>query len=1103
MFLRNRSISVVLRTTLLAMLPGILFGQSTSTAQLAGDITDPSGAPVAGVIVKLIETERNIEHVATTETNGHYLVPGLPVAAYRLEAEASGFKNFKQTNIVLHVGDNREIDIKLELGDKSETVNVVGGANLIQTEQTSISQIISQKNIIELPLNGRQPTQLVLISGAAVVTPAGDMSGTKNYFSSTTISVAGGQGNGTNYLLDGGDNVDTMTNTNLPFPFPDALQEFGVDTNALPARNGRQAGGLVTIVTKSGGNNFHGDLFEFVRNGDLNARNAFSTTQDTLKRNQFGGTFGGRIIKDKLFFFGGYQGTRIVVVPASSQAYVPTALELLGNFTVQESAACQSSHTAKTLTGYAGNMIPVSQFDPASLKLVQLLPTSASPCGQITYGVKSTQNEDQGIGKLDWVQSEKHNVFLRYFITKYLTPAPFDTSNFIVTQSPGLNQAAQSATIGDSYSITTTILNSFHMTAARRTDYRSSDANMINAKDLGINIFTYVPNDFRVAVSNDFNVGCGTCSPGHFNTTSYQAADDIDWIKGIHHISFGGEFVRTQNNVVAGYLQNGNFAFNGSVTGDPMADFLTGSLSTFQQSRPQSPTLRQSIPGLYIQDIIRLNSHLSVNAGLRWEPSLYPQDLFKHGASFSMANFLAGTKSAVYPNAPAGALYYGDAGVPAAFTNDKFSNFSPRLGFAWDPSGNGKQTLRAGAALMYDSAMLYTSQRIMSNPPFVNEIDLTTSKPGGFSNPWTTGYNYPGGNPFPPTVAYFPQYALWIVSPTNLHPTTVAQWNVTYQRQIGPDWVVSGSYMGNKTSHLWTGLELNPAVYGASVCAEFAKGCTTSNTNQRKLLSQLNSSQGQYYGNVDQIFDGANADYNALLVSAVHRLTRGISVNANYTYSHCISETDFAGDITGPGFSNPSNLAADKGNCNFDIRHILNASVVGTTPHKEHNLFTTITGNWQISPLIRMMSGVPLNVLTGTDRSLTGVGLDRPNVVAGVSAYSTGSDRLQYLNPSAFSANALGTFGDLGRDALYGPKAINIDLALTRVIPVRERYRLEIRGEAFNVINHTNFLAPATGTGIPGISSSGVNLNYSSSSFGRITSAGDPRILQIAAKLYF
>jgi hypothetical protein len=310
--------------------------------------------------------------------------------------------------------------------------------------------------------------------------------------------------------------------------------------------------------------------------------------------------------------------------------------------------------------------------------------------------------------------------------------------------------------------------------------------------------------------------------------------------------------------------------------------------------------------------------------------------------------------------------------------------------------------------------------------------------------------------------------------------------------------------MGNKTSHLWVGSELDPAVDSPGVCAEFAGGCTTSNTNQRKVLVQLIPSVGKYYGNLDQVSSAANADYNALLVSVNHRLTRGISVLANYTQSHCISEADFNGNIAGPTFENPRNLAQDRGNCSFDLRHIFNASVIGTIAVKEGSRFEkAVVNNWQLSPLVRATSGAPLNVVTGTDNSLTGIGLDRPNYVGGISPYYTGANRLQYLNPLAFTANVPGTFGDLGRDALRGPGSLNIDLALTRVIPVRERYRLEVRAEAFNIVNHTNFLAPSTSSGIPNLSTSGINLSQNSSSFGKITSSGDPRILQLAMKLYF
>ena len=1089
--------------------------QAVANAGVSGQVVDESGAAVVGATVKMIETERGTTHETTTDSGGRFTLPNLPVGPYRLEASAAGFKTYTQTGIVLQVGDHPDFALQLQVGAVSENIEVTAGAAMVQSEQTSVSQVINQRSIVELPLNGRQPTQLVLISGAAVVTPPGDMATSKNYFSSTTISVGGGQANGTNYLLDGGDNTDTMTNVNLPFPFPDALQEFSVDTNALPARNGGQPGGVVNIVTKSGTNSFHGDLFEFLRNGDLNARNYFGATHDFLKRNQFGGTLGGRILRDKLFFFGGYQGTRIRNVSPSSTAFVPTAAELNGDFSVAESPLCQANHqtraiknpfTNSTLTNTTNIFASGVQFDPASLALVKYLPKTADPCGRLTYSTPSIQDEDQGVGRIDYVQSMKHTLFGRYFVTRYTQPAFFDPTNVLVTTSPGLQQGVDAFTLGDTYTFTPTTLNSFHATFTRRTNYRGPNPNFFNARNLGVNITVAVPNDFRLTVSNPgFSVGCGTCSPGHFNVNTFAFADDIDLIRGRHHFAFGADFIRTQNNILVGYLQNGSFAFNGNVSGDSMLDFLTGTMSSFSQSLPQQPTTRMSIPALYAQDTFKWNSHLTLNLGVRWEPNLWPYDYHHRGASFSLSNFYNNVHSQVYPSAPAGALYYGDPGIPASFTKNRYTTFSPRLGLAYDPRGDGREIIRVGAGIMYDYGMLYTAQRTASDPPFVNEIDLNASKPLGFSNPWTTGYSYAGGNPFPPKGAFFPQYPLWIVLPTNLRPVTLYQWNFTYQRQLGNDWLANLSYMGNKTTHLWTGQELNPAIVSPSVCAQFAGGCTTGNVSQRKVLVQTFPSQGQYYGNLDILDDGANATYNALLVSVQKRLSAGTTLLANYTWSHCISDQDFGGDITGPGYMNPYNRRQDRGDCNFDIRHILNASIVATSPVKGNGLAARLLGNWQLAPLIRALSGVPLNIVSGTDASRTGVGLDRPNLVSGVDPYTHnwGLGVPVYLNPAAFSLNTPGTYGNLGRDALRGPGHLQFDLSLSRVFGIYESMKLEARAEAFNVINHTNFIAPNTSTGIPGISTGGISLSISSATFGQITTAGDPRILQFALKLIF
>ena len=1073
--------------------------QSTATAQLAGQVLDLKGEAVQGATVRIIDTERNNVHLATTDKSGHYMLLNLEVAPYRLEVIKDGYAKLLQNSIVLHVGDNREINVTLKGGAHSEQSVVKEGANLVQTEQTSVSQIVSRKSILELPLNGRQPTQLVLISGASVVTPPGDMATSKNYPSSTTISIAGGQPSGTNYLLDGGTNTDTFTDVNLPIPFPDALQEFGVATNSLPARSGYLGGGVVTIVTKSGSNGFHGSLFEFVRNGVFNAQNRFSTVPDALKRNQFGGTFGGPILKNKLFFFGGYQDTRLVSQPGSTFAYVPTAAELAGDFTVQESATCQT-HGAKTLTGYSNNRIPTSQFDKAALALIKYLPTTTDVCGKVHYGAKAVNYESQSIGRVDWNQNDKHNVFVRYFLAGFSNPAPFSATNLLVTTSPGLDEEVNAVTLGDGYTLRSNLLNSFHGTFTRRGETRGASTSMINPGTLGINVYAPIPNDLHVSVSNDFAIGCGTCGTARFGITTFEFADDMDYVKGKHHVGFGASVLRTDNNIVNAYDSNGLFSFNGNVTGDSMADYLLGALGGLSQSRNVVQALRETVWAPYIQDSVRLNRNLLLTAGLRWEPQVFAHDFLHRGASFSQANFDAGIHSAIYPAAPAGAVYAGDAGVPTNFTPSDLSNFSPRLGIVWDPTGKGRETLRAGASLVYDQGSVFALQRLQYDPPGVNQIDLTTSKPGGFSDPYVTGYSYAGGSPFPGTGAFFPTSGNWVYLPSKLRTTSTEQWNLTYQRQVGADWVFEASYLGNRTNHMWGGLEMDPAIYSTAVCAQFSTGCTTSNTTARRRLIQQNAAQGKYFGNVTLVDDRGNASYNGMLLSANHRLTKGISVLANYTWSHCISDMEANGDISTGVYSNPSNPGADKASCSFDIRHITNASVVQTVGPSGNSVLAKVVGQWQLAPLVRITSGIPLNVVTGTDQSRTGVGLDRPNYT-GATPYSKVSE-LQYLDPSAFTANAVGTLGNVGRNALRGPGAFNFDLGLTRMFTVR-RFEGQIRCDTFNVINKVNLIAPATGTGIPGISPSGINMQLSSAQFGQISSAGDPRIIQLAMKVAF
>ena len=1071
------------------------YAQAVAVAEIHGSVSDSSGAVVPGADVKAIQTDTGFARATTTDERGEYSLRNLPVGPYRLEVKGKNFKSSIQSGILLQVGNSILLNVTLQVGAVADSIEVTAQATMAETTSNAVSQVIDQRRILELPLNGRQATSLVLLAGGAAIQPASDMTGSKSFYSSVVIAVFGSQGNTLNYLLDGGDNNDTFSNVNLPFPFPDALQEFSVETNALPARNGLHPGGAVNIVTKSGTNQLHGDLFEFMRTGTVNARNFFQAKHDVLHRNQFGGVVGGPIIKDKLFFFGGYQATRqIQSAPQTKAANLPTPAQINnGDFS---NLAANSLTDPTTKQKFAGNLIPVTRYDPAAVAFAKYLPvTDAS--GSLAWSVNRTGNDNQIIGKVDFVQSSKHSIFGRYFLNGYSNPAVWDPKNILVTTIAGNLERAQSFTLGDTYAFSPTLVNSFHATGTRRRDDRASNPQMIGDGSVGIPTSNLVPNISNyiqvqlggTGLSNNAIAGCQTCTPAHFNVNSFQFADDIDLVRGRHQIAFGADLIRTQVNTFTGYKANGSFFFGTGpsvFTGNAVADMMLGYLSEFDQSRPQATGYRQWIPGFYGQDTIRISKQMTMNIGLRWEPMLYATDYFNRGSTFSMADFLAGNHSKIYPNAPAGMFYYGDAGVPRAFTANKLGNFSPRLGLVWNPGGNGRDTLRVGAGMLYNTPEAWFFQRLASNPPVVNEIDLVGAQAGTFSAPWK---NYGAAIPLPgvvpaPSNVTFPTNTLWVTLPPNMKPTVMTEWNLSYQHQFGGDWLASASYVGNKTSHLWLGRDLNAAVP--------VPGVDISQISQRRPLYLLRPADGALIGNLLQVDDGANATYNGMLLSLQHRFSHSFTLLTNYTWSHCISDGDSVGNIRQGYYQDQNNRRNDRGNCNYDETQIFNASFVVFSPVKAKGL-GRLLADWQFAPIISANTGVAINVGSGKDNSGSGNSslliTDRPNQVLANAYNPQLTPALQYLNPAAFVQNPAFTFGSLGRDSLRAPGRLQFDLALVRTFAFTERFKLEARGEAFNVINHTNFTSVST--------------SRSAGNFGRLTAAGDPRIMQFALKLVF
>jgi hypothetical protein len=1099
-------------TTVLALIflsASAIFGQAVAIGSVSGTVADQSGSYVPGATVNMTETDKGTVHTVTTTSEGRYTFNNLPTGPYRLDAQAKGFKNYVQTGIVLQVAENLTQNIALQVGALTETVEVTAGASMVETRDSSISQVIETQRIMDLPLNGRNLTTLLMISGVATGTMTlngGDLTGNKNMGGSNgsgQFSVAGGAANGLNYLLDGGDNNDSFSNVNMPIPFPDAVQEFSVQTNGLPAQYGLHPGGVVNIVTKSGANALHGDLFEFLRNGDLNARQAGTPLRDTLKRSQFGGVAGGRIIKDKLFFFGGYQGTRQRSDPASQIAYTPTAATLAGDFSVADgsnkSGGCLATARAlKDASGvlYPNNQIPKTTFDAAGLKLASTyLPLATDPCGKVFFGYLTNNPDDQVIGRIDYNVSSKQQFFGRYFIYQYKAISLFDGHNALPTGTPGNEQRSMTMTIGDTYTISPTMVNSFHATFDRRRNNRASAANLFSPVDLGVNMFINYPHYTQLSVSGysggGFNVGCGTCAFSNFNINTYQLADDFTIMRGKHQIAFGFDGRKDQFNSFNHQQSNGQWTFNGSTSGDGLADLLIGRFSNLTDGNVISDYLRQTVVAAYVQDAIKPTSHLSINIGVRWEPSVPAYDKQGRGNQFSYPLFLQNWHSSVYPTAPAGLIFTGDTEnkYGLALTAAHWATFSPRLGIVWDPNGDGKQTIRASFGLMHDTTELFYPERWTTNAPYVSSLTLTS---GQFSNPFASYVSPTGkpGDPFP-GAAVFPAGGAYISVPGNLKVTYMMQWNVSYQRQLAKDWMVTANYLGNASRHIWGSTDINYSIPTA--------GASTSNTNARRLTSLLNPTTGQYYGNIQQSDDGANAEYHGLLMKAEKRMGHHFALHTTYAYSHCVSSWDFAGELAGTIYQNPLNRATgERGNCGYDHRHSFTTSLVALSPGFGGGPARFITKDWQVSPIISMFTGNPIQITDGKDISLSGQNLDRPNVILPDQVYGAPKTVLQYLNPAAFQcagSNSActvfsGQFGNLGRNSLYGPGQRNFDIAVSRQFQMRERFKMEFRSDFFNILNHANWNNP-------------VSSLSSAATFGQITTFGAPRIIQMAMKFYF
>ena len=1096
---------------------GMVRGQG-ATAQISGTVTDQSGAVLPGAEITATQTETNVSRNAVSNETGSYVLPNLPVGPYRLEAALPGFRTFAQTGIVLQVNSNPAIKIVLQVGQVTETIEVQANASMVETRSTGVGAVIENARILEMPLVGRQVYDLVTLIGAAVQTGTATPLNRAAYPGTPTFTIAGSLNGGNTVTLDGAMHNDVASNTALPLPFPDALQEFKVETSSLPAQYGFHSGAAINAVTKSGTNDFHGALFEFVRNYKFNSRSFFAAKQDFLKRNQFGGTFGGPIKQNKLFFFGGYQGTTTRQDPVIQRANVPTAAMLAGDFTAFSSAACRSTGAITLGAPFVNNRVDPALLSKAAINLSKRLPPPQDQCGLAEFGNPVKSNESQLVGKLDYNLSPTHSIFGRYVGAFFDQPSGYELShNLLSTPARGSNLKVNSLVFGDTYLIGSKIINSFRATWNRTTDLKKP-ASFFAASELGVNIWNYPSDYMTLAVTGGFSIGGAGSSYLHWAWTTAQVSDDISVVRGNHQLSFGVSAMGYQSNSHHNTFSGGIFTVNS------LSDFMIGRLQSYVQGLPYTLWVTNNYLGIYGQDSWKMKPNLTLSYGLRWEP-FFPQqfDRLKQANTFQWDLFRQGVKTSQFVNAPPGVFYPGDPQFGSNGTspiNKRWQDLAPRLGLVWDPARDGKMVVRAGYGIFYDMEAAELNLATPQGPPWGGKVQLTNPA-GGFDDPFRAE---PGGNPFPFTLSQnvaYPDSGVFTTFEHHPHEPYVQQCNLGIQRQFGNDWLVSANYIGNELVHLYGSSELNPAIYfpgNASANGQcFAQGytftttpnalcSTTANTNNRRITTLLNPVEGKKLGNIGSWDDGGTRSYNALLLNTQKRLSKGVSMTANYTWSHCLGTAIGSGTLlqssAGNGVYLTPTRKGDRGNCTTpaaDVRHLVNATGIISMPNFSSGWMNTLASNWRLSGIFRADSGSAFTIVSGTDRALNGKNAQTqyadqksPDVYGNkcTDDLTRGSNfSCLWLNPAAFGIPAMGNIGNMGPGTAFGPKSWSINAGLSRIFKLKETQTMEFRAEGTNILNHANFMNPSG--------------NLNSALFGRIQSAGLGRVMQFGLKYLF
>jgi len=1046
---------------------GSVWGQAV-TGSIFGNVADPTTGAVAHATVRAINTGTSETHVTNTDNQGAYVFPSLPIGQYRVEAEAAGFKKSVREGVTLALNQNARVDLSLEVGTITQEVRVVGDVPLVDTREVQLGGTVDQERVVDLPLNGRNVYSLTtILPGVISATTPLVGSNEGNY-----VIVNGNRQRQTNFLLDGGINNNLFRNGGNQAPNPDTVEEFHLLTSNFDAEFGRLAGGVINVVTKSGTNQFHGALFEFLRNNDLNARNFFQPTVATLRQNQFGASGGGPILKNRTFFFASYQGLRVRNGVFINSGITPTVAERNGDF----SALPAGQQPVDPLTGnlFPGGMIPKARLDPVAQNILQLVALPNTPDGRVQVSSSASTNDDEGFIKVDHQINSGNKITASVFLIHGLSFDPFNSG----TQIPnyGLVNTTfdqHNIIVNEIWTLRPTLLNEarFSYTGnewATISPIRTSWSDFGSHLTLG----ALPPRPPQIFVNGYWQMG--TYGEEDDFQRTMGGSDTMSWMHGSHSIKFGGSVYHNTYTDPGNWLGAGQIRFTGAFTKNSLADFELGEAASFRQNSGQNRNFYSNSFAGFVQDDWKISPKVTLNLGLRYEVDGQMKSPYN-----ALQTFQFGRQSQVFPTAPLGLLYPGDPGIPDSVLPTRYNDFAPRVGLAWDVFGNGRTAVRAGYGIFYAS----TIENITSNlqgQPFL--VDVTVFGTPNLVDPYA---NVPGGSPFPYTLNQKnPLFSLPITASyvgEGLGVPYVQQYNFTVQQQLFKQWSLQVGYVGNQARKMYMQRDANAPVYipGASTAGNV--------NNRRPYLPGV-------FGEIAETETAANSNYNSLQVSAVRKFANGLSLMLNYTRSKTM---DIASDDelnpTVVAFVNSNNVRMDHAPADFDTRNLLALSYLWDLPSTNRwgVIGKEVLSGWQVNGITTLHSGNPFNVTYGVDNNLDGNNTDRPDVI-GNPNLDTGRGRsdliARYFNTAAFRAPA-GLYGTAGRNLIYGPGYVNTDFSAFKIFAITERHKIQFRAEIFNLFNQVNFSNP--------------NATLTSPSFGRILAAGSPRIVQFGLKYMF